>query len=454
MFFFVIGRNWRRLIPIGVPALFALCMLVLGGLNNDFPFFYHPDEGGKARQALSGSRNYHHPLLQLNTASLAGRMLPGEHDLQHYAQAGRWTAAGFSALTVFCLTLLAFWLAGSMAGVLTGCFLMMDPLLIEHAHYFKEDPAMTFGFAVFLLAVHLHATLPRRGTLLFLGAAAAACVSSKYIGAVVIPFGLFTVWRFPVEGRSRDFLKFAIGLAGIFVLFNFQALSHLPRMFSSIAEEVDKAQNAQSGSLRSVPHSYYLHMWMYRDGSIDLILTAVYASWLIFGFRKIRFVEFLSVALVLCYFAIISMSPKYADRYYLPIQAVVLWWGGLGLAGMAQFLAAGFFRNRREVAVGMVSVVLVAFCWLQIPPAVRMLKGFTEDTRRDLVEFIRIHVPHDAVIAQDKKVKLPNASRPEETLPFLEVNCQVLPPAPVWVCGGSGNLRRACCLGSHACGGR
>src|SRR5690242_15318646 len=43
-------------------ALFAFT-LVLHTRHNDFPYTYHPDEGGKVTQVLVGSRNFHHPLL-------------------------------------------------------------------------------------------------------------------------------------------------------------------------------------------------------------------------------------------------------------------------------------------------------------------------------------------------------------------------------------------------------
>ena len=55
-------------------VLFALT-LGLDTRHNDFPFTYHPDEGGKVAQVLLGSRNYHHPLLLLSDHGLrlAGR---------------------------------------------------------------------------------------------------------------------------------------------------------------------------------------------------------------------------------------------------------------------------------------------------------------------------------------------------------------------------------------------
>ena len=58
----------------GVRVL-ALVVLFIGALffytrHNDFPIFYHPDEETKGVQVVTGERNFHHPLLLLNTADL------------------------------------------------------------------------------------------------------------------------------------------------------------------------------------------------------------------------------------------------------------------------------------------------------------------------------------------------------------------------------------------------
>ena len=64
----------------------VLFLLIWGGLlgvglfwvytrNADFPFWYHWDEGGKAAQVISGTRNMNHPQLLLNGAALLERMV-------------------------------------------------------------------------------------------------------------------------------------------------------------------------------------------------------------------------------------------------------------------------------------------------------------------------------------------------------------------------------------------
>ena len=59
----------RALAAAALLALFAAAF-ALFSRNNDYPFFYHPDEYGKAKQIVDGTKsfNFNHPLLLLNAA--------------------------------------------------------------------------------------------------------------------------------------------------------------------------------------------------------------------------------------------------------------------------------------------------------------------------------------------------------------------------------------------------
>ena len=65
----------RALIAVALLALFAAAF-TLFTQNNRYPFFYHPDEYGKAKQTVDGTRsyNFHHPLLLLNVAKPLKRL--------------------------------------------------------------------------------------------------------------------------------------------------------------------------------------------------------------------------------------------------------------------------------------------------------------------------------------------------------------------------------------------
>src|SRR5438093_9976146 len=69
--------------------LFALC-LTLYTRENNFPFFYHPDEPNKTRQVIQGDWNFHHPMLLLTTAKVVTDLFGVPKDDQHIVVAGRW----------------------------------------------------------------------------------------------------------------------------------------------------------------------------------------------------------------------------------------------------------------------------------------------------------------------------------------------------------------------------
>src|ERR1700730_13619414 len=96
-----------RLSPFCLVLLFAV-VLWLDTRYNQFPYFYHPDEAVKVEQLRTGNWNFHHPMLMLTATKAAvalGDVPPQE---QRIVAVGRWVSAGFVALAVVALSLLAF----------------------------------------------------------------------------------------------------------------------------------------------------------------------------------------------------------------------------------------------------------------------------------------------------------------------------------------------------------
>jgi hypothetical protein len=139
---------------IKMAAGFALFVLVaaLFSRGNDFPFFYHTDEPGKVEQIIECRRNFHHPLLMLNSGSYALALSGMDRTYQNTAVAGRWVNALFAAGAVVVFSALALKWGGPVAALGAGTLLLLEPNLFDAAHYMKEDPALIFGLSCFLLA--------------------------------------------------------------------------------------------------------------------------------------------------------------------------------------------------------------------------------------------------------------------------------------------------------------
>ena len=176
------ARRW--LLALALLALFTGA-LTLFTQQNRYPYFYHPDEYGKCRQIVDGTRsfNFNHPLLLLNVAKPIYKMAgKGTDDgkpaqLQKAVIAGRTASAIFAALTVVALVVAAGLIGGPSAAIGTALVLTFHPLLFEHAHNFKEDTALTMGLAFTCMAALLFWKAPGdRGRAILLGVATACAV--------------------------------------------------------------------------------------------------------------------------------------------------------------------------------------------------------------------------------------------------------------------------------------
>ena len=184
----------RGLAAVALLALFAAAVAVFTQ-DNRYPFFYHPDEYGKAKQTVDGTRsyNFHHPLLLLNVAKPLKRLWGKDADdtkpvkLQKATEAGRTASAIFAALTVLALAVAGYLLAGLGGAIGAAIVVLFQPMLFEHAHIFKEDTALAMGLALTVTASAFFWKKPactRRAVLL--GMAVALAVSGKYIGLTAL----------------------------------------------------------------------------------------------------------------------------------------------------------------------------------------------------------------------------------------------------------------------------
>src|SRR5579871_6184541 len=131
-------RSTRFLLSVYGVLLFVAA-LFLDTRYHQFPYFYHPDEGVKVEQLRTSEWNYHHPMLLLSTTKLVMNLVGVAPIEQRIVETGRWVSAGFTALAVVALSLLAFAWRGWGAAVATGLALLLHHQLFELSHYLKED---------------------------------------------------------------------------------------------------------------------------------------------------------------------------------------------------------------------------------------------------------------------------------------------------------------------------
>jgi hypothetical protein len=396
--------------------LLFLCVFVsafaLFTRHNDFPFYYHPDEKGKADQIIKSKRNFNHPMMMLSTVEVARTITlwgPPRKDMQRVTQVGRSATAAIAALTAASLALLAFTTFGKIAGWAVGMLCVTNPLLFELAHYFKEDPWLSAGVAFVCLALNLYAAQPDRQRLQLLAAACATAAAGKYVGFALLPAGLWLVWKTSAE-RKAAIKRFLLVFLGVWLLFNLPFLRSPWVLFESIQEETTKLAGLTDGVSRSVPHGFYIMTQTLYGG---WTLPALCLIWLAFAIRtprKITVAEWVLAIVAVSQFVLFSFVPKSAFRYHLPVSLAFAF---LAVASLARLIACFEKATFRRASAAFSVLAFSAAVYFQITAFATFDHSFRSDDRRELIAWIRTNLPPSAVIAADVQTNLPDLRRPE-----------------------------------------
>jgi hypothetical protein len=400
--------NWSAWLMAAVLFTFTLA---LHTRHNDFPFSYHPDEGGKVGQIILGSRNYHHPLLLLSVTDVISRVAFIPRQPQAIVETGRWVSAAFAAGAVAALALLAWLYYGALAGWGAGLVIALQADLFEMSHYFKEDPALAFGLALSLLAAHVWWRSPSRRTLRFLAIACGLAAAGKYIGVAALAFALpLVIWHQASDAalpRPARLKLFALAFVLTFLAANVPLFAtKLSSPFRSIGNEMHGVAGGHRGLTRKVPHADYLRALKDKLPLPVAILSAAYALTLLATARRRTPPEWATLLFPIGYLAMISCSPKVADRYLLPVSILLPLLGALGAAEIGHTFSSPDSRPRKVLGAFVAAGLLVWMIRAEAPEFRRSYAGFQHDDPTAVAEWIKTNLPLDAVVAEDHRVNL------------------------------------------------
>lgn len=382
-------------------ALFTAALL-LNTRSNTFPYFYHPDEAEKVSQLLTGDWNFHHPMLLLTTAKEVIQVAQVPAQEQAVVEAGRWVSSSFTALAIVAFSLLALAWRGWTAGIGAGLALLLHHQLFELSHYLKEDTALLFGVAFAFLMAYFYWQRPTTWRAVVLGVAAACAISGKYLGVCVLAVAIPAIWWAPDSRRGAHLAGAGVSLLLALVIINLPAILHPAALGQSFDRELQLAVQGQSGTTRSVPHALYWNV--FRDNTTPvvwvLLLVFLTARWR--ERRSITLVEWLIIAFPFVYALALSFSPKSNDRYFLPATGVLMVLAACGIPDTARLLHR--WISLRWALAGLAVIFVVA----QLPKWQRYANAFERDDNRELYDWVKEHLPPDAVIAKDSRVQLPS----------------------------------------------
>lgn len=395
--------DWRAWL---IALVFGLASFALFTRHNEFPFYYHTDEPSKVTQVLTTQRNFHHPLLLLESTEAALVLTGAPRDPQSVAKAGRTVSAFYAAVAVVALTLLAWSHGGPIAAGLAGALLVTHPVIFELAHYMKEDCSLLAGVAVCFLGVQLYTRRPTLLRAALTGGAAGLACSSKLIGIGVAAVALLVVLATPRHGRRGDWRAAAIFLGSALLVFGFinaDALRQLSGVQGGLDNEfkrIDEMTKERQGTVKIK----YLSKFG-RVISWPLLLGAGF--WIYHRWRQRREQSLATWALIvfpLLFAAVLSVAPVTKERYLLPVFALFCVLGALGIVELAAIRPFRFAR----VAAGALAALAIAW---HLPKLITYSREFALDDRRDLAAWIRENLPTDATIIHDRRVRFDYAQK-------------------------------------------
>jgi len=404
------GIDWRSL---AIAFAFAALALFLNTHSNQFPSAYHPDEPSKARQVIEGEFNFHHPMLMLTTTRLLLVGAGDPTDVEQVTIAGRWASALFTSAAIFCLTLLAALLGGSLAAGIAGALLATNHQLFELAHYFKEDPALLFGLSAFFLCLVLFDRRPGLGMAALLGASVGLALSGKYVGGVAAPIAL----GFLLARRERPGLTIPLCLATaatVFAVINLPAFLHFGGFAEGFGRELDFAVRGHKGITRSVPHGVYGAVFRESTNPVIWVLLGFYAMGLWLRFRTVKASEWIVALFPLAFALMLSFSPKTHHRYFLPATGILLTLAALGTVTFARARWKGHPLLPRVPRTAVALLLLGIALAVQLPTTWAYFSGFGHDGRSALAAWLVEHVPAGRTIVIDKRVNLRALNLPYE----------------------------------------
>ncbi len=391
-------------------ALFVTALWLYTRQNN-FPFYYHPDEPSKVAQIQDGSRNFHHPLLLLTATDLTRRFTNANLSCQEVVQVGRWWSAIFAATAVAAFSWLGFNRFGLRGGIAAGLIMLLQRRPYELSHFMKEDCALLAGIALGLVAIDAFWRRPSMLRAFLLGAATALAASGKYIGLfMLLPALAVVTARRDALPITRALSAFVLAFLLVAAAINFPAVLHPSALTAGVIDEITHL-NTRFG----VEAQYSAFGWVryFLETSLALLLFMLaYVGHAFARFRRKPLPDLLLAAFPFAFGLLLSFSVKQGGRYMLPVTEVAALLGTFGALHLwKEWQSRGWLLSSRLVAV-----LLLCSALYDLGRTVRLARGFRRDHRAELVQWIKENVPPDAIVAVEERVGIPAkipADRPQ-----------------------------------------
>ena len=397
--------------------------------HNTFPAEFHADEPPKATQVIERRPTYRQPLLLITATEFVSRVLNEPKSIRQIVFTGRTISAVFAAGAIVFISLFGYVaFGGSMpAAIAAGIAALSCPQLLLLAHYMKEDTALVFAGAAFLVAAWYDERESSRRSAAVFGIAAGLLASAKYIGLLAIPiaYWLNATSRQPRKPGSRR--TFTIALIASWCAINYLVVVNPLRFFSNLGTEAAHPIAGHHGLANPIlVSSPVWPLLVAQANPVVLIVALGYVVFSLTRWRRLHRAVTLFVLGPAVYLLLLSLSRFVLDRHLLQVTVAAYTMTGFAIVEVAAlFKRAGL----RWLATGVLSAILVATSVVPARAIYHELKG---ETRLQLRAWIRSNLPSSAIIAQDRPAHL-NIADPEFLANYGPLPQQILTPRDLFV---------------------
>jgi 4-amino-4-deoxy-L-arabinose transferase-like glycosyltransferase len=369
--------------------------------NQDFPIEFHADEQKKVRFVLQNTQDFMHPTLLLQVSRLSNYFLDFTErtDIVHI---GRTVSAISGILIVLFSYLISQLVFEKKSKYFTALACAVSPILVIHAHYFKEDMLFTAFFTMSLFALLKFLKAQNFKTTIFLGLSIGLAISSKYVAALIIPITLIAPLIYRSENKREIYLSilksFAISFL-VFLIVNYPLTLDFKTFWSGLTYEIDhviKGHEISGYSSSSKTNTYiaitpfefwftfHLRYSLINGMTLPIVLMGALGIFItLWTWNKTKNEEkLILISLFLLYFAAeCSPTKPFPDfmRYMIPVVPLLLCFAG---KCFDQLLNK---KNLKLVVLPLITLFIGYCLW----DSSLLLYNLKDDTRRDAIAWLK-----------------------------------------------------------------
>lgn len=256
--------------------------------NLDFPLQLHGDEPKKVGFILENVEDFRHPILMLQVARALNRVAQIAEP-EKLIVLCRAISAFFGVVVVLLTYFLARKIFAKRYALFAALAVAVSPIMVVHAHYFKEDLIFTacslFSVLCFLKFLE-HRTLAwNTGWGLATGLAFSAQYKAVILGALYLSYP-FIVGKVD----KRWFYKcigIGLGFAGlVFIAVNFSIFLHPEKFLEGVNHEAGHLIRGHRLKIYAFPHGFSFHLFQSIVPGISWGLTLTALIGLAYTVRK------------------------------------------------------------------------------------------------------------------------------------------------------------------------